>query len=139
MKVIFHDTGNLGVSLFFPAFGFAFIGFMATMDVAGSMLLAGSVAFVPVTVFYVLWRKIVRSIASDEQSVLLETNCGAKKVNLVGEQKISVIRGPLSKSVLIFVRDGMSWKHSVFWSAFGGSNVGDYESTVREIKAMTRK
>jgi len=94
---------------------------------------------VPVTVFYVLWRKIVRSIASDEQSVLLETNCGAKKVNLVGEQKISVIRGPLSKSVLIFVRDGMSWKHSVFWSAFGGSNVGDYESTVREIKAMTRK
>ena len=138
MNVIFSESRNLGISLIFPAMGFTFIAFMAASDITGSRLLAGSVAFVSILLFYALWRRIVRSITSDEQSVCLETNGVAKKIDLAIEQKISVIRGPLSKSVLIVVRSRGSWKCSMFWTAFVESNVGDYESTIREIEAMTR-
>jgi hypothetical protein len=135
-EILIPESRNLSVALFFPAIGFTFITYMAIKDITGTTLLAIFLAGLVCSFFIFLWCSVVRSINRISDDVTFAMNANSKKVYLPDMYKIKVVRGPLSRSVLIIMWSKKRAMPAFIWSAFNDSSVGNYNATIQAINNL---
>jgi hypothetical protein len=135
-EISIHESKNLTLPLLFPAAGFAFIAYILIEEATGRRSLAFFVVAVVFLLFIALWRSVAQSIVRAGDDVIFVRNGGVKKLHPFDTRKISVIAGPLSRSVLIIAWPKRGLIPIFSWSAFNQSSAGDYMATICAIRKL---
>lgn len=134
--IVISESSNLSFALLFPALGFSFISYMGVKDLGGNgyfSLLAASLA---AAFFFKLWQAVLCSVCRTENGVELSANGSRKIISLSEVRKISVVAGPLSRSVVVVIWLQKRRLPFFRWTAFECSNVGDYKATIAAIRQI---